>query len=155
CYLVGLAPAPWVLTRRSGYRIFQNKTTKEIADEALKDAGVPADHVVWRLSRTYVPRLHCVQYGETEWAFVERLLADEGINYWFDTKDDGTPIVVLGDDNGAHDSITGSATIPYEDPGGLVPHRRVFDLEVVDQMTTKAVHVRDYDMRAPDAPVEG
>jgi type VI secretion system secreted protein VgrG len=153
-FTLALAPAPVTLTLRSGYRVFQKKTVKEIVEEVLKDAGLPADRMSWRLAGTYVPRPYCVQYGETEWAFIERLLADEGISYWFDTKEDGTPLIVFGDAPTAHDGLIASKVVAFED-GASLRGRRFFALERLDAMVTSAVHVRDFDVRAPEVPIEG
>lgn len=154
-YAVDLAPPEALLTRRAGYRIFLDKTTKEIVSEVLKDGGIAADAVVWRLSGSYEKRLHCTQYDETEWAFVERLLAEEGISYWFDFQGDSKPVLVIADDKSAYEGVTGSVLIPYEDAHGVVSARHFFDLVVTESMVVKAVAMRDYDVRAPDVFIEG
>ncbi len=84
-YRLELSAALGKLTLRAGYRIFQHLTTQEIVSKVLQDAGVSSSEIVWRLSGRYQKRAYCVQYRETEWDFVERLLADEGINVWFDS----------------------------------------------------------------------
>jgi type VI secretion system secreted protein VgrG len=154
-YTLALAPPEWFLTRRSGYRIFQNKTTKEIVAEVLKDAGIPADAVVFRLSATYEKRLYCVQYDETEWAFVTRLLAEEGIAYWFDFEGEDKPTVIFADDKSAYSEIQGTIVLPYEDPHGTIPFRHFFELAITESMVPTAVAVRDYDVRAPAVFIEG
>lgn len=154
-YTVELAPAEWLLTRRSGYRIFLDKTTKEIVSELLQDAGIPSNGVVWRLSGAYEKRLHCVQYQETEWAFIERLLADEGISYWCDFLGEDKPTLVLADDKSAYEAVSGSVVIPFEVTHGLVGGRHIFDLAVTESMVTTAVALRDYDVRAPTVFIEG
>jgi type VI secretion system secreted protein VgrG len=154
-YTVELGPPELLLTRRAGYRVFLDKTTKEIVGEILSGAGIAADSVVWRLSGAYGKRLHCVQYDETEWAFIERLLADEGISYWFDFQGDEKPVLVLADDKGAHEGITGSVLIPYEDAHGVVSARHLFNLMLTESMVVGAVALRDYDVRAPEVFIEG
>jgi type VI secretion system secreted protein VgrG len=153
-FTLTLAPTAHLLTLQARYRIFQKLTTKQIVEKVLKDAGVPADQILFRLSGVYLARLHCVQYGETDWAFIERLLADEGISYWFDEHDDQGPRLVLGDSPGSHDGVTGGR-IPYEDASGMVGARHLFELEVAEEVTTTAVHVRDYDVRQPEVYLEG
>src|SRR6185437_4925726 len=98
-YALELSARVSPLLLRSGYRVFQDKTTQEIVADVLKDAGIPPAQIAWRLSGQYGKRVYCVQYGETDWAFVTRLLADEGINHWFDHKDDGQPLLTFGDGN--------------------------------------------------------
>ena len=154
-YLIELGPHEALLTRRAGYRVFLDKTTKEIVAEILKDAGVSADSVVWRLSGSYEKRLHCVQYNETEWAFIERLLAEEGIAYWFDFHGDAKSVLILADDKSAYEGITGSLAIRYEDAGGIGAERHVSELAVTETMVVTAAAVRDYDVRAPDVFIEG
>jgi type VI secretion system secreted protein VgrG len=154
-YSVRLSPAEWLLTLRSGYRIFLDKTTQEIVAEVLKDAGIPAAQIKWRLSgASYMKRPHTTQYDETAWAFITRLLADEGISYWFDFADE-KPLLVLGDDIHAHEGITGSTILPYADASGMMSYRHLSALEVAEQVTTTLVHVRDYDVRAPDVFIDG
>ena len=154
-YTVALAPLLWFLTLRSGYRIFLDKTTKQIADELLKDAGVPADRVVWRLSGQYQPRPQTAQYDETDWGFLTRLLADDGISFWFDDLEGKGPVLVLADDAASHDGIEGDPVLPFEGVGGALQRRAFHDLTVTRVMAPNAVHVRDYDVRAPDVPIEG
>jgi type VI secretion system secreted protein VgrG len=153
-YEVTLAPAERLLTLRSGYRVFVEKTTEEIVSQVLRDGGIASDQVKWRLAGTYMKRPQCVQYGETDWSFVERLLADEGIAYWFEAKDDDGPLLVLGDDHGSHEGIRGSTTIPFQDARGMVGPRSFFELEIVDQLTSDAVHLRDFDVRQPSVYIE-
>ncbi|WP_437994366.1 type VI secretion system Vgr family protein [Sorangium sp. So ce145] len=154
-YTLELCPPAWLLTRRSGYRTFLGKTTKEIVTEILEDAGLGGDRLVWRLSGLYEKRLYCVAYDESEWAFIERLLADEGISYWFDVTEDDAPVLVFADDKGAHEGIAGNLLVTYADPGGNVGPRHAFELAVTDVLTPTKTHVREYDVRAPDVFVEG
>lgn len=154
-YAVELAPPEMLLTRRAGYRVFLDKTTKEIVTQVLGDGGIAAASVVWRLSGSYEKRLHTVQYNETEWAFLERLLAEEGISYWFDFQGDSKPILVLADDKSAYEGMTGSAVIPYEDAHGVVTARHLFSLVVTEAMVVQSVALRDYDVRAPEVFIEG
>jgi type VI secretion system secreted protein VgrG len=154
-YVVELSTEVWPLSLRSGYRIFQGKTTQEIVEEVLRDAGVPPQHVSWRLAGRYARRVQCVQYDESEWSFIQRLLADDGISYWFDREDDG-PRLVFGDTPGAHDSILGDAHVPFVDPSGMSGTvDSFFALARADELTHDAVHVRDYDERHPDVLIEG
>ncbi|HZF52556.1 MAG TPA: type VI secretion system tip protein TssI/VgrG [Polyangiaceae bacterium] len=153
-YTLRLAPPEWLLTLRSGYRIFLNKTGPEIVQEFLKDAGTTDDRFAFRLSGSYGLRPHTTQYDETDWAFLERICAEEGVSYWFDSSDSG-PVLVFGDDPASHDGLTGGTTIPFEDPSNMVRTRAVFALEVADEITEEAALVRDYDVRHPDVPIEG
>jgi type VI secretion system secreted protein VgrG len=153
-YTLHLAPEAYALTLRSGYRVFQEKTVKEIVEKVLDDAGIDAARRDLRLQGTYRPRMYCVQYGEIEWAFIERLLAEEGISYWFDTRDDDSPMLVLADAAGGHDSLPTNPNVPFTGTAVGTGMRRFLTLERTEQMVTTAVHVRDFDVRAPDVPIE-
>lgn len=155
-YHLELAAPVWSLTQRAGYRIFQEKTTQEIIAALLTDAGVPAAQVSWRLSGRYARRVHCAQYDETEWGFAARLLAEEGINFWFDQTDDDAPLLVFGDSSHAHASIVGGPNLRFQDAGGMhLSAGSIFDLERTYELCPGKVHVRDFDPRRPSSPIEG
>jgi type VI secretion system secreted protein VgrG len=155
-FVVELAPPAWLLTRRAGYRVFLDKTTQEVVAEVLRDTGMPARSVLWRLAGTYMRRLQCTQYAEVEWAFVERLLAEEGISYWFDQAEETGPVLVFGDSPASHDGIAGDTDLPFDDTTGLAaPSGAIFELSLVHEISAEAVHVREYDVRQPDVFIEG
>jgi type VI secretion system secreted protein VgrG len=155
-FRIELAPPEWLLTRRADYRVFVDKTTQQIVAEVLREAGIPSDAAVWRLAGTYMRRLQCVQYDEPEWAFVERLLAEEGIAHWFDWSAEHGPVIVFGDDPGAHDGIAGDHHISFDDASGFAGlHDALSDLVLVHEVAPEAVHVRDFDIRQPDVFIEG
>ena len=153
-YRLSLSSPEVLLTLRSGYRIFQKKTGPEIGKQLLDDAGTSGDRLSMRLSGQYGLRLSTTQYGETDWAFFERVCAEEGISYWFDSTADG-PVLVLGDDPGSHDALEGGAEIPYEDPSNRVRGRAFFSLELAEEIAADRATVRDYDVRHPDVLIEG
>ncbi len=154
-YHLTLGPPEGLLAHRAGNRIFLDQTTREILGKVLGDAGIAADQVVFRLSAAYEKRLTCVQYHETEWAFLERLLAEEGISYWFEMQGESSPVMIVADDKSAYEGITDPILVPYEDPEGVVPFRHFFDLAFTESVTVTKVAVRDYDVRAPEVPVDG
>ncbi len=102
-YEVRISPRAWLLSQRRGTRIFQDKTVPEIVAEIFAQRRVDSDD---RLTRRYPRRTYCVQYDETDLAFVERLLAEEGI-FTFFTHDDESERIVLGDDAAAYASAPG------------------------------------------------
>jgi type VI secretion system secreted protein VgrG len=154
-YVVELSAEVWPLSVRSGYRIFQGKTAQEVVDRVLHDAGLDAKNVSWRLAGRYAQRVQCVQHAESEWSFIERLLADDGISYWFDVAHD-EPLLVFGDSTGAHHGILGDIHVPFVDASGMSgTATSFFSLARADELAHDAVHVRDYDVRHPDVLIEG
>ncbi|HHX4052670.1 type VI secretion system tip protein VgrG [Burkholderia contaminans] len=108
-YELIVRPWLWLATRRSDCRIFQNKTVPEIVQEVLSTYGFPIEN---HLAESYVPRDYCVQYNETDAAFVSRLMEFEGIYFWFRHAED-THTLMLGDAMSSHTVLPGYETIPY------------------------------------------
>ncbi|MDH4655406.1 MULTISPECIES: type VI secretion system tip protein VgrG [unclassified Pseudomonas] len=109
-YQLVLRPWLWWLTLASNNRVFQNKTTSDIVTGIFTAHGFTDFKL--SLSGSYSPREYCVQYGETDFAFVSRLLEEEGI-FWFFTHEDGKHTLVLGDSNDAFAQIPNGPTVPY------------------------------------------
>src|SRR5580704_4472951 len=79
--MVEVVPRAWLLTQRRNSRIFQHWYVHQIVSQVLADSGV--NHR-WDLSRTYRKRVYCTQYDETDYEFVTRILAEEGIFFFFE-----------------------------------------------------------------------
>jgi type VI secretion system secreted protein VgrG len=94
-YQLRLQPWLWFLSRTADCRIFQNKSVKEIFEAVVKGHGFND----YRLSLTgeYQQLEYCVQYRETDFNFVSRLLEAAGIFYFFEHHD-GQHVMVLADD---------------------------------------------------------
>lgn len=99
-YSVVVVPEPFLLSYRHGFEVFQDLDVRGICERVFERAGLSRDGFEWRLSGRYPIREMCVQYDESEWAFVSRLLEAEGIWYRFQHDADGT-VMVLGDDSRA------------------------------------------------------
>ena len=103
-YYAEIAPWLWMLTLTKDSKIFQEKTVIEIITSIFDDAGF-TDYKN-STTGTYVAREYCVQYQESAFNFVSRLMEDEGIFYFFEhTADKHT--LVLADDASAHTDIAG------------------------------------------------
>lgn len=157
-YELSLCPQERFLTLSSGYRVFQGQTIPEIVAQSLRDAGIGDDQQAWRLEEEYQARPYVVQYDEELWSFVERLLAEEGINYWFDNKpesEEPAPCILFGDAAGSHDSLVREQQLPFDDSGGLSALRCLSELTQYASLTPNRAVVRDYDVQQPSLPIEG
>jgi len=105
-----VVPWLWFLSRTANCRIFQEQTVPDIIKQVFKDHGFT--DVEDRLGKSYRTRDYTVQYRETDFNFVCRLMEDEGI-YWFFKHSNGSHKLVLGDSPSSHDTFPGFATIPY------------------------------------------
>ena len=91
-----VTPTAALLKLRRGFRIFQEKSVPDIVKKVFRDAGLEDALFRWTVGRSYAPREYCVQYDESEWDFVARLLEEEGIWYAFEHTESGH-VMVLGD----------------------------------------------------------
>jgi len=96
-YYATLVPWLWVLTRSSDCRIFQNLAVPDIITKVFKDHGF--SDFANRLSGAFEPREYCVQYRETDFNFVSRLMEEEGIYYFFEHEADKHTLVLANRPN--------------------------------------------------------
>jgi type VI secretion system secreted protein VgrG len=142
-----LRPWLWLLTFATNCRIFQNKTVPDIIKQVFRDHGLSDfdEH----LTQTYSAREYVVQFRESDFDFVSRLMEEVGIYYYFEhTADKHT--LVLVDDTVSHSPMPNYDTVPY-----YPPHRR--DEEHIDHWSNYA-EVRsggytldDYQFQTPRA----
>ena len=98
-YEAEMVPWLWFLTRTSDCRIFQNKKVPDIVTQIFDELGFK--NYKLQIYGTHQEREYCVQYRETDFNFVSRLLEEEGIFYFFE-HDNGVHTLVLADDPGAN-----------------------------------------------------
>jgi len=117
--LYGFTVKPWLwfLTRTADCRIFQGKNIPDIVKEIFRDEGFTDFEDA--LTGNYEARNYCVQYRESDFDFISRLLEQEGIYYYF-KHEDGKHTLVLCDDISAHQPVKGYENIPYY-PGAPNP----------------------------------
>jgi type VI secretion system secreted protein VgrG len=114
-YAATVAPWLWFLTRTTDCEIYQQKSVPEIVEAVFKKYGF-ADFDL-KLRKTYTPREYCVQYRETAFQFVSRLLEEEGICYFF--KHEQTKhTLVLVDDPGGHTKSTLEPDVRWQPGAG-------------------------------------
>ncbi|MEZ4312211.1 MAG: phage late control D family protein [Polyangiaceae bacterium] len=90
-YQLTLVPTLWLLTQRRNHRMFQLKSELDIALLLLGEWGIEP---VQRISGTYKKRKYRVQYGETDFAFLSRMLEDAGISFFFETEGAETQMIL-------------------------------------------------------------
>ncbi|MET0983664.1 MAG: type VI secretion system Vgr family protein, partial [Telluria sp.] len=116
-YRALVRPWLWFLTRTADCRIFQELTAPEIIKQVFGDHGV-AD-LKDELTCSYPKRTYCVQYRETDFDFVSRLMEQEGIYYFFEHAADRHTLV-LADAASTHLAAPGYETLRYIEASRLV-----------------------------------
>jgi type VI secretion system secreted protein VgrG len=163
-YHATVRPWLWFLSRTTDCRIFTPEniaddggegpnTVPNIVKKVFKDHGI-ADFE-FKLFRQYRPWTYCVQYRESDYNFVARLLEQEGI-YWYFVHTDGKHKLMLVDSSSSHDPVKGYDTLPYFDNGEQAPP----DTEYVSNWSCsrevkpgKTV-LTSYDFERPSTPLK-
>jgi type VI secretion system secreted protein VgrG len=145
---------PWIeLTRnRTDYRIFQQQTVVEIIDNVLKERYVYSyDN---RLSNVYAKMDYQVQYGESDFAFIQRLMQEHGI-YWFFEHSNGFHRLVLVDQISAHQYTQSEAyrTLRYKAPDGRMDEEHISEFQFAQSLRPGAWATDDYDFKKPRANI--
>ncbi len=154
---VEVVPALWMASLRRNTRMFQGQNALEIVRAVLGEALGPYGRAVEVGSVETPPtREYCLQYQETDLAFVHRLLQEEGIHYFFD-HDGATETVVLSDVNSDAEPVATAPTpgrLPYE--GSVLTVRDVEPIHRFERnhrSTTTAVTIRDWDWTEGRQPI--
>ncbi len=152
-YVAEIRPWFWLLTKTSDCRVFQNMTTKDIIEKIFGEYGF-TDYE-FRLSEKYDQRQYCVQYRETDFAFICRLLEQDGVYYFFDTKSGSeTPDqLILCDSKSAHDPVPEQAQVPFSARTNVDKRREdhITEWAAARNFTTGKVTIDDYEFFAPKA----
>ena len=151
-YQISLVPQLAYLDHSSHQRIYQHKTVPQIIAQVLMGQGVQSDCFEFCLSGTYPEREYCVQFGETDLAFIQRLCAEQGIHYHFQHSAE-QHLLVFGDDQTVF--LQADQPTPYTPGSGMVadtPAIKRFAVQL--QTCTSAVSLRDYDLRKPQPTLE-
>jgi type VI secretion system secreted protein VgrG len=111
-YEATVHPWLWLLSRASNCRMFQDMAVPDIVKEVCGVYGGAAALSVTALSGEYPALPYCVQYRETDFDFVCRLLEGAGIYFYF-THEDGKHTMVLADSYSAHQPIAGYTALKF------------------------------------------
>ena len=147
-YFIRIVPVMWLLTQRKNNRIFQKQTIPQIVEKILGEYGIKPKP---KLAEPHPEHEYRVQYGETDFAFVSRLLEEEGISYYFGQK---------GSDKGITSELvltdrpqTGDARPPIvctDNPNEAGANEYVTNLHVSHRVRPGRATHRDYDFEKPD-----
>lgn len=154
CYRATLSPWLWLLTRTTDCRIFQNAKVPDIIEKIFKDDGF--NDYKLKLNGTYNPKEYCVQYRESDFNFISRLMEQEGIYYFF-THQDGKHILTLADSPSAHDTFSGYDTFNYRASSGKQDEQKeaVTDWIIEKELQSGLYTVSDFNFTTPKAAVSG
>ena len=155
-YRLSVRPRLWLLSKASDNRIFQQKTVRDIVSEVLDQHGV-SDYE-WDLRGTLPQREYCVQYGESDLDFVQRLLEHEGIFYFFSFTENKHTLM-FRDNVQSLESADGNATLPFlthfftrtNAQGRAAAPEGITRFSRVDRIVPGSHSMTDYDFEKPSA----
>jgi type VI secretion system secreted protein VgrG len=145
-YRATVVPWLWFLTRTANCRIFQETSVPDIVKQVFQERGFT--DVIDELSGSYPQWEYCVQYRETDFNFVSRLMEQEGIYYFF-RHENGKHSIVLADWPGAHQPFPGYESIGYHDVLKRSDREYVSDWTVEHAVQPGACALNDYDFKIP------
>lgn len=150
---VEIVPALWTLSQRTNSRVFQDKDVREVVEAVVKEgfANYPQRGIdLSGLKTVYPKREYYVQYGETDLAFVTRLLAEYGITYYFSHDGKGETLALV-DDNTSYAicATVGGAPIPVRGDSGSEQSERVTHFDVEVRLRSTSFVVREFDWTQP------
>ncbi|MDT8343069.1 MAG: type VI secretion system tip protein TssI/VgrG [Thermohalobaculum sp.] len=150
-YRAEVRPWPWFLTRTADSRIFQDKSAIDIIKQIFGDHGfsdfTDSSNGVGATARTY-----CVQYRETDWDFICRLMEEEGLYYYFDYSTSAATLVIVGD-TGSHVAISPTATVAFffREEATLKRADHIFEWSGRERLTRGKVTLNDFNFQTPNA----
>ncbi len=149
-YFLRIVPKLWLLTQQTGYRIFQHVTIVDIVEQMLEKWHV---RPVWNVDRSRYKKLeYKVQYGESDYAFVCRLLEEAGICFTF--PDNNNSRVTFWDK--IQENPPRAGEVPYVDnPNEAAQKEFVTRVQFSHAVRPGAFTIADYDRRRPSFTLSG
>ncbi|HRI70322.1 MAG TPA: type VI secretion system tip protein TssI/VgrG, partial [Polyangium sp.] len=153
-YVVTLVPDLWRLTQRIQNRLFQHQNIPAIVQKILDEWAIDYE---WRIDAAKYPAVELrTQYGETDYAFISRLLEEAGISFFFVDMPERASRLVLTDapERGKE---RGGPPIPFVDDVSQAQRaatpQYVTRIELVEKVKPGLVTARDYDFMRPRMPM--
>jgi type VI secretion system secreted protein VgrG len=144
-YQMEVVPWLWFHTRCADCRIFQNMTIPDIIEKVFTTPNFGPFKK--SLTGTYEKREYCVQYRETDFNFVSRLMEKHGIFYFFEHEEDKHTLV-LGDSDTAHSSLETGGALSYF-VGGVDDEKVINAWQSEQQMHSGKYTLKDYNFETP------
>jgi len=147
-YRLVLMPLLYRLDHGSDCRIFQSISVPDIVKTILSEQGI--EDVIWQVSEKHLPREYCVQYRESHLVFIRRIMAEEGIFYYFDHGKEGRETLVICDESQLFSDCPGDSVIEYNSmASGAVKDVYCSSLTFREKLSSTSFTQRDYTFKNP------
>ncbi|ENY0882235.1 type VI secretion system Vgr family protein [Enterobacter hormaechei] len=147
-YLITLKPFLFLLDKQHrSHRFFVNKSVPEVVEQVLQEHNLHGWEHEFNLKQSYPKREQINQYQESDLAFIQRLLAEVGIFYWFTLQEDAQTEVVHFTD--AQRALVFGKTLPVNSPSGMSDSGAdsVWGLNITHNVVEASVTTKDYNHR--------
>ncbi|KPY86043.1 Rhs element Vgr protein [Pseudomonas syringae pv. tomato] len=149
-YHLTLVPALHYLQFSHNQRIFQNLTVPEIVAQVLNGHGRQSDTFNFKVSISPV-REYCTQYGESDYEFIQRLCAEDGIAWHHQHTQEGHQLVFTDDQT----FFPTLGDTPYKQGSGLAADKPVvYQFSMRFNTRTSTTTRRGYDLKRPSMLLE-
>ena len=141
-----VVPWLWFLTRTADCRIFQNMTVPDIITKIFKDLGFTDFK---NETRDFRPRDYCVQYRETDFNFVSRLMEQYGIFYFFE-HEEKKHTLVLANSPSVHQPCPGQPRARCDfTPGAALEEDIITGWQMEQELRPGKYALADYNFETP------
>ncbi|HFN3771116.1 type VI secretion system Vgr family protein [Enterobacter hormaechei] len=147
-YLITLKPFLFLVDKQHrSHRFFVNKSVPEVVEQVLQEHNLHGWEYEFNLKQSYPKREQINQYQESDLAFIQRLLAEVGIFYWFTLQEDAQTEVVHFTD--AQRALVFGKTLPVNSPSGMSDSGAdsVWGLNITHNVVEASVTTKDYNHR--------
>ncbi|MDI1480860.1 type VI secretion system tip protein TssI/VgrG [Polyangium sp. y55x31] len=142
-YNVSIVPTLWLATQRRNHRMFQQLSEPDIVQKMLSEWGIEP---VLKIDKgAYKKRKYRVQYGETDYQFICRMLEDAGISFYFEPSEEGSKLVL----SDAPQSNAARKPIAFRDNPTTADREHVTVVRMARKVRPGKYTMRDVDYRRP------
>jgi type VI secretion system secreted protein VgrG len=147
-YFLEIVPEMWLLTRNVQSRIFQQKSVPDIVQEVWSKLGLTST-LKKNVTGTHSAREYCVQFQESDFQFVSRLMESEGIFYFFQ-HESGKHTCVMADANTAFQSLPGGSTVKFDETvGGIREVSKIHGWHKAQEIRSGKYSLEDWNFETP------
>ncbi len=147
-YTLELRPWLWLMSLQADCAVFQNMSVPDIVKKVCNDTGYT--DISDKLSGSYAQREYTVQYNETAFAFVSRLMEEEGIFYFFTHTSSAHTMVLADSPNNFTDCKQASSLEFHAKNSSNIPAKQITDVSLSQTSITGKYGTGDYNFETPD-----
>lgn len=149
--LLEVVPKLWFLTRKAQSRMFQNMSVPDIVKKILGEYGV---EFALQVQGTFHPRDYCVQYRETDFNFVSRLLEEEGIRYFFAHENGAHTMKIVNAGQHPDVPVNKDLTVEALTTGEKIGAERILTFDKTQELRSGKFTLWDSCFELPDKNLE-